>query len=148
MVKSKQISKLVLIFVLVFPVISYANNDNEKVAKWAQEVLLYTLTIDYTTTPDELAKRRRNFLPVAWNAFRSFIGNRVQVIRDKKLSLHPRPLSSPRVAAEGLFSGIQYWQIDQIIYIPELSLNIYFALLIIKTNGPPFVVQSMSVTIL
>ncbi|WP_040915939.1 hypothetical protein [Legionella tunisiensis] len=140
--KNNRFLRLIFIILLAFPSLNYA--DNNDVAAWTQQVLLSTLSIDYTVTPDDFAVLRQNYMPTAWTALQEFVGDQVNVIRAEKLTLHPVALGPATVVNSGLAFNIHYWRVNQSIAIPELNMTIDFSVIVIKANSPPFLIQDMT----
>ncbi len=141
--KSKQLSYLLLFFVLVFSPFSYA--DDDEVANWTGQVLLKTLAISYRTTPDDFALLKQNFLHNAWLALNNFLSEQLQIVRNQHLTLHPSAEEPAQVINSGYVDGIHFWRVNQTINLPELSLTIAFSIIVIKKNGtPPYIIQSIN----
>jgi len=135
---------LVMLLCLFFPLTHYA--DNTQVAQWTQNVLLNTLSINYTDLPTHFAKVKVNYVPTAWEALSSFLGDQVAVIQNDQLVLHPVAVGNAQVVNEGDYSGIHFWRVNQTIDIPELSGTISFSVIVIKATTPAYLIQSLNMT--
>lgn len=140
--KNNRFLRMIFIVLLLFPSLNYA--DDNDVAAWTQQVLLSTLSIDYTVTPENFAVLRENYMPTAWEALQDFVGDQVNVIRTEKLTLHPVALGPATVVRSGFSFDIHYWRVNQSIAIPELNMTIDFSVIVIKANNPPFLIQNMT----
>lgn len=141
-VKSNQFLKIVFLFALVFPTTNYA--DDTEVTTWTEQVLLSTLSVNYTMTASDFALIRPDYSANSWGALRDFLGEAVDRIRSEKLTLHPQPLNRATIVESGVFSGIKYWRVNQSYAIPELNVSIDFSLIVIKASNPPFLIQSVN----
>lgn len=140
--KNNRLQSILLIVLLAFPALNYA--DDNDVTAWTQQVLLSTLSINYTVTPDDFAALRENYMPTAWEALQDFVGDEVNVVRTKKLTLHPVALGPATIVNTGFSFNIHYWRVNQSIAIPELNMTIDFSVIVIKANNPPFLIQNMT----
>ncbi|WP_115710454.1 hypothetical protein [Legionella sainthelensi] len=127
----------------------YAVTNNE-VTDWVQKVLMQTMSISYQTTPNEEEQAAKNFSHSAWEPMNDFYFNESQIIKQYKLTLHPKPLNSPTLIKEDLCFGARCWRVNQNYNVPELHLNVSFSLLITSqktTNKSPFIVKSLDMKI-
>lgn len=136
------IRKFFCLFFFLLPSISLANSD--KVAAWTQQVLMNTLTVDYQNIDKVPAANKKNYTLDAWEAFTSFMGNYVPIIKDNQLSIQPQAVTQAKVVNEGDYSGIHFWRVNQIILLPEVNLRINFSVIVIKANNPPYLIQSLN----
>lgn len=143
-VKNHRFLRILLIVLLIFPSLNYA--DDNDVAAWTRQVLISTLSIDYTVTPENFAILQENYMPTAWEALEDFVGDQVNVIRAEKLTLHPVALGPATVVRSGFSFGIHYWRVNQSIAIPELNMTIDFSVIVIKANNPPYLIQNMTMS--
>ncbi len=140
--------KLAILIVFVF---SYAHADDmTTIGDWAQHILMETLSASYKDTPAEIKAVRKNYLPGAWGPMHQFLLNRRVEINEKKLTLHPQPLTSPTVVPNNDCGLSQCWRVNQSFNIPELSLTMHFSLQIvpaslIKGSTSLFLIQSLSI---
>lgn len=138
---NNRLLRMVLLVFLVFPSLNYAANID--VSTWTQKVLLATLTIDYNVKlPDDLTEVRKNYSPAAWEGLQSFLGDKIEVIRQQKLSLHPVAVGQPMIVTSGVNSGIIFWRINQVISVPELNAVIEFS--VIVSLADPYLIQTVS----
>ncbi|HHF7346498.1 TPA: DotI/IcmL family type IV secretion protein [Legionella feeleii] len=139
--KGNQLARMLLIGFLVFPPLNYAANID--VSTWTQKVLLATLTIDYNIKlPDDMAEVRKNYSPNAWEGLQAFLGDKIDLVRKEKLSLHPVPVGPPMIVTSGVNSGIIFWRINQVISVPELNAVIEFS--VIVSLADPYLIQTVS----
>lgn len=141
-VKNHRFLSILLMVLLFFPSLDYA--DDNDVATWTRQVLISTLSIDYTVTPENFAILQENYMPTAWEALQDFVGDQVNVIRAEKLTLHPVAIGPATVVRSGVSFDIHYWRVNQSIAIPELNMTIDFSVIVIKANNPPFLIQNMT----
>ncbi len=136
---------------LIFSSITRA--DNNEVAAWAQQVLLATLSVDFSQTPQDSATVRTHYTKNAWDAAANFLGNYMQKVRAQKLTLHPvlngpATLVASGAVNEDVLPGIKYWRVNQQVVIPELNITVDFSLLIMMTStANKFLVQSIDMAI-
>lgn len=143
MINSK-LRSLVLFFFLSFPCIHYAGDA--EVLAWTEHTLISTLAVDYQTVHEGLKEARLHYSPEAWQALKYFFGDKITLITDEKLSLHPKSLGSGTIVNSGMMNKTTYWKIIQPIRIPELNKNINFSLVVIKNDKSSFLIQSVAVT--
>lgn len=144
-VKSSLLRNFFLLSFLLAPCFSYADTDDSDVTTWTQDILLNTLSVDYSTYENTFQTYQVNYTQNARDALRGFLGNYLPVIQQNQLTLHPLALNTPQVVNEGYFSGIHFWRINQAIALPELNSQISFSVVVIKANGnPPYIIQSVS----
>jgi hypothetical protein len=138
---------------VVFFICSYVHADDfRSVGNWTQEILMGTLSASYTDTPAEIAAIKKNYLPYAWGPMHQFLLNKRAEINEKQLTLHPKPLTHPKVMESTNCGVSPCWEVVQVFYIPELSVNIYFSLkvtkgTIVKNSPLPFMIRSVSIVI-
>jgi len=141
------IRRIFILFIfLAIPGITQANQE-EDVKEWAQKVLLKTLTINYTDTDQKIEQSRHYYLRNAWDGLGSFLGDKVQEIRELKTQSTPKPMGPAVILEKGVFSGIHYWRVKQDIYFPKAAMEIEFIVTVIETNpyaGSDYVIQSIS----
>lgn len=143
--KSSLLRNFFLLFLLSIPCFSSADAQDDEVAAWTQTVLINTLSLDYDSYEADIEANRINYTQNARDALRGFLGNYLSVIEENQLSLHPQALGNAQIINEGYFSGIHFWRVNQAIAIPELNIQIFFSIVVVKVNGnPPYLVQSVS----
>lgn len=114
-------------------------NDTD-VANWAQKVLLTTLSVSFDDKENHYKEVRPFYSYEAWKALKNFFSQYLDTIENKKLTLHPMVVGQPIVLHSGVvkdnnfFDGVQYWMIEQSFYIPEIKLNIHFAVLVLSQD--------------
>lgn len=139
--KGNRLARMLLIGFLVFPPLNYAANID--VSTWTQKVLLATLTIDYNIKlPDDMAEVRKNYSSNAWEGLQAFLGDKIDIVRKQKPSLHPVPVGPPMIVTSGVNSGIIFWRINQVISVPELNAVIEFS--VIVSLADPYLIQTVS----
>ncbi|KTC77865.1 DotI/IcmL/TraM family protein [Legionella brunensis] len=129
---------------IVLPSAPYADSSHLDVTTWTEETLLSTLSVDYSKTASDFGPIQHRYSMNAWITLRNFFSEQIITIKEQQLTLHPQPLTQPTIVGEGIFSGIQYWRVNQSFSIPELNSILNFSLLVIKGNNPPFMIQSLS----
>lgn len=143
------IKNVPLIFaLLLFPPILQADS-NPRVIQWAQQTLMNTLSVSYTTKPSDFNNVRKNYSLNAWTGITEFLGGNMNDIRAKQLTLHPILQSDTQILSAGLYSGMSYWIIRQSVNIEELNTQLTFTLTILgrtATSGSPYIVQSLSIS--
>lgn len=140
-----------LLFIVVFSINSsalYAANSNTRVIQWAQQTLMDTLSVSYTSKPQDFATVRKNYTLDAWSGMTGFLGGNMKNIREKQLTLHPVLLPDTQILSTGLYSGMSYWIIRQSVAIDELNTKLTFTLTILGRSGAagsPYIIQSLSI---
>ena len=128
--------------------------DDSKVAAWAKQVIISTLTVDYRESDKDVDKMQVNYTLNAWDGVSTFLGPYLGRVRREQLSLHPVAENPPTIAysgkisAENLFPSMPYWRIELPVYIPELNVHITFSVLVIAVNAerPRYLIQSIDMT--
>lgn len=138
-----------LSFIVILMLVSPASqaDDNEAVKTWVQNALLSTLTISYKDSPEQSKQAQQYYLRNAWGVLGSFLSDKISLVQEKKLELHPFPQAPPEIVRSGSTSGIHYWRVAQNFIIPELDLEIAFIVTVLETqpiDGSRFVIQSVS----
>ncbi|QBR83072.1 hypothetical protein E3983_01080 [Legionella israelensis] len=141
----------ILSFTLMLMLISPLSmaDDNTEVKAWVENVLISTLAISYQESDEDIRKVQRYYSMNAWDGLSSFLGDKVDVVREKQLELHPSPQAPPNILETGYVSGIHYWRIAQDIIIPELDVEINFIVVVLEAkpmDGSRFVIQSISMS--
>ncbi|MDX1838362.1 hypothetical protein [Legionella taurinensis] len=144
--------KLMAFIVLFLLFCAHAKTGPHNVTAWVQQTLMDTLSASYGDTPTDIDKVKRNYYPAAWWPMNHFFRDRLELIKVKKLILHPKPLTAARITASGPCGTSQCWRINQSYQIPELSIIIDFSLLVVPANTmlkskSPFLIQSLSLKI-
>lgn len=122
--------------------------DDQDVLNWSQQILLQTLTVNYTQTPADFAQIKLNYSRNAWAGLSGFLSDAVEMIREDQLSLHPKLLTPPELVQKGNYQGIDYWRINMLILVPELNKELGFSLLVIKTTPTKlgsYMIQSLDI---
>ncbi|WP_454783013.1 hypothetical protein [Legionella sp. WA2022007384] len=139
----------ILLWLVLFisPLTLYAQND-EQISRWVKQILLNTLSVDYTYKASDDSELRKNYTENAWDALTNFLGNYLDVIRVNQLTLHPTFITEPYVVEQGKALGVYYWRVNEVVSIPELNLTIAFSLIVIEANpqadgGGRLLIQSM-----
>ncbi|KTD62542.1 DotI/IcmL/TraM family protein [Legionella spiritensis] len=140
--KTKNSCLLMLLYALLAPASSYA--DNTQVANWTQQVLVTTLSINYQEIQKELNANRVYYSNDAWEALGMFLGDGLGIVKNNHLVLHPKVLSNAQVVEQGFFSGMEYWRVNLSIAIPELGGRVDFSVLVLKASDPPYMIQSLN----
>ena len=81
-----------------------------------------------------------------------FLLNKRVEINERKLVLHPKALTYPKVIQSTNCGVSPCWEVIQAYYIPELSTNIYFSLqvttgTIVKDSTSPYMIRSVSIVL-
>ena len=146
--------RLVLISVLsAFLLLSTAHADNSQITSWVQQVLITTLSVSYLDNPSTSASVRTNYTDNAWEAITGFLGHYVVTVRAQQLSLHPvahgdAVIINSGVVPNDILPGLQFWQVNQAITIPELHLNINFSVIVtLNVADNNYRIQSLSMAI-
>ncbi|WP_419418509.1 hypothetical protein ACNVED_08050 [Legionella sp. D16C41] len=125
------------------------DRKEQDVASWTQQVLLTTLSASYDDSTADVNEVSKNYYPAAWFMMRSFFQDKINEIKEKKITLHPKPLTAPKIVYTGYCGNNFCWRINQQIYVPELGLNIDFSVLLIKLtaddNHAPYRIQSLNI---
>lgn len=134
----------VLLMTCLFSVLGFANSD--PVVRWTESTLLSTLTIDYNNFQTSLKKSSLHYVPSAWSAMNSFLGDNIATIKNDQLSLHPELVGPGTIAGSGTISSISYWRINQRIKIPELKTTFNFSVVVVSDSSKSYLIQSVNMT--
>ncbi|STX27806.1 protein IcmL (DotI) [Legionella beliardensis] len=140
------INYLQKLLLVCFLLPTFCNASNEQVLNWTQQTLLKTLTLNYKNLDNQLESVKPNYTPEAWEDLRSFLGDKFVAIRDNQLVLHPTAIKTRQLIVQQGFENIIYWRVNQGIKVPELNLNLYFSAVVVKSNKPSYLIQSLTVT--
>ncbi|WP_454786122.1 hypothetical protein [Legionella sp. WA2024007413] len=139
----------ILLWLILFisPLTLYAQNK-EEISQWVKQILLNTLSLDYTYKASDDSELRKNYTANAWDALSNFLGNYLDVIRENQLTLHPIFITEPYVVEQGMALGVHFWRVNEVVSIPELKVTISFSLIVIEANPQPdgggrLLIQSM-----
>ncbi|QMT61351.1 DotI/IcmL/TraM family protein [Legionella sp. PC997] len=139
----------ILLWLILFisPLTLYAQNK-EAISQWVKQILLNTLSLDYTYQASNDSELRKNYTANAWDALSNFLGNYLDVIRENQLTLHPIFITEPYVVEQGMALGVHFWRVNEVVSIPELKVTISFSLIVIEANPQPdgggrLLIQSM-----
>ncbi|WP_419420063.1 hypothetical protein ACNVED_01845 [Legionella sp. D16C41] len=136
-----------LLWLLIFiPCLGYANDA--QVLTWTRQTLSKTLCISYQTIDSQLSSVKTNYTLEAWQNLKSFLGDKIIMVRDNRLTLHPKAVKTNQLVAKQGFRNIIYWRVNQGFDIPELKMMIYFSVIVIPAKNPPYLIQSLNVTTL
>ncbi|WP_131783577.1 DotI/IcmL/TraM family protein [Legionella gresilensis] len=139
----KYIYKFILLLTLL-PMLSFADNAN--VLAWTKQTLLNTLSLNYKTMDNQLNSVKSHYTPEAWQNLNSFLGDKINTIRDNQLTLHPSAVNTKQFIAQQGFENVVFWRVNQGFNIPELKTTIYFSVVVIPAKNPPYLIQSLNVT--
>ncbi|MFC3908656.1 DotI/IcmL/TraM family protein [Legionella dresdenensis] len=142
MKKSVCIALVFLFFIT--PAINSAGPQD--VISWTEQTLSNTLALDYNNIDQQLEAVKSHYTVNAWEALGTFFNQGVSTIRSQKLVLHPEALAPAQIEAEGDYSGIHYWRINQDYYIPEVNMTVRFSAIVIRATNPPYIIQSLDMT--
>lgn len=141
------IRNIILITMLLMFSPVNANTDDETVSSWLSQTLLKTLAINYEQQPGDFNDLKKNYSLNAWDGMVQFFSRYKATVKDKQLTLHPVLVGVPNIVKSGLYSGIQYWYIEQSVIIYEFKVKIDFAFLVLARNPAtdyPYVIQSLN----
>jgi hypothetical protein len=140
-----------LMFLVWVPTSLYA--DDARIKVWVQKTLLSTLSISYATpdTPELQTRYTEN----AWEAIHGFLQGYLEQVQREQLILHPL-LNGPAtltttgtIHSSNFFNGVQYWQVQQIINIPELGAEINFSVVVIDNpSDNAYKIQSLDMSMM
>ncbi|WP_019218280.1 hypothetical protein [Legionella tunisiensis] len=140
----------VFLLALPFLFISLANADNsdQRVCSWAEKILMETLSVSYNDPPDDTSVQHY-YMPSAWWPMVEFFNDKLDLIYQQKLILHPQLQSPATVVSQGNCAGVACWRVNLAFYIPELHQDIKFSLLILPTSkgNSPFIIQSLDMVL-
>jgi hypothetical protein len=130
---------------------SIAADTNERVAAWTQQTLLATFSVGDNADRTQI---RKNYTDNAWQAMNQFFAPYIQVIKDKQLILHPVAngpavvVKSGTITSSNFFKGLQFWQVNQSITVPELNAVINFSVGVIEApTESKYIIQSLNVSL-
>lgn len=137
---------------LFFLFISYHAQafSNKYVSDWAQNTLIQTLSVSYIDSPDENRLIQKKYSLAAWEPMRDFFSKELQIIEEQKLTIHPKPLTKPKVTRSNNCLSSDCWEVTQSYNLPELHMNVDFSLFIVSaspSNESPFLIQSANIKI-
>lgn len=144
----KNIFFILILFHFLSTLHASSTDRDSKVIQWAQQTLIDTLSVSYTTQPQDFALIRERYSVNAWNGLTEFLGGAMKTIRTEQLTLNPVLQGDPQILATGNFSGIHYWVFRQSVVIEEMKVELSFTLTILERDpltGYPYVVQSLSI---
>lgn len=147
-----QFLKKALIIISIFVIISptaYANK-NEEVTLWVAQTLVKTLSISYTSQPNDFEEVKKNYSFNAWDAILGFLGQHKSKIQSDQLTLHPVLGGAPSIVKSGNNNGIHFWRINQLIILPEFRATIDFDLIVLArdpASAYPYVIQGINMKI-
>ena len=75
--------------------------DDSKIAAWAGQVLISTLSVNYMESDEDLNQMRAYYTLDAWNGISFFLGNYLDKVRAQKLTLHPIATRPPTITNKG-----------------------------------------------
>ncbi|STX41172.1 Macrophage killing protein with similarity to conjugation protein [Legionella donaldsonii] len=137
----------VFLLALPFLFISLANADDseQRVCTWAEQILMKTLSASYADTAEDIASVQQYYMPSAWWPMKEFFSDKRDLINNQRLILHPQLQTAATVISQGYCGGVLCWRVNLAFYIPELHQDIKFSLLILPTSkgNAPFIVQSL-----
>lgn len=120
--------------------------STQSVIAWTKQTLLQTFSLNHETMDAQLKKAQSNYTLSAWSDLLSFFGDNTSTVRNYKLNLHPQLTGPAQIISSGDLDGVTYWKIVQPLSIPELKMNVSFAVVVIKADKPPFIIQSVNMT--
>ncbi|KTC65262.1 Macrophage killing protein with similarity to conjugation protein [Legionella adelaidensis] len=139
--------------ILLFFLSSLAHSDdNAAIIQWTQQTLLQALSVSYEELQSKTPRAiKANFTQDGWEGMTTFFANYIQEVVSQKLSLHPVLIGNGAIVKSGIvndsnfFDGIPYWLVTQTLTVPELSLTIDFAVIVIKTSSNRYLIQSLNI---
>lgn len=140
---------MLLLSLLFMPAFAYAYTD-AFVMNWAQSLLIDTFDTNYLETSAEVYAVQKKYSHAAWVPMNNFFSHELNIIREHKLVLHPRPIGQAILVSKGNYMGTASWRVKQSLSVPELQMNIDYSALIIQSKDPkaePFLVQSIDMKV-
>ncbi len=144
---------LLLLINLLSGSVSFAANtipNSIQVTEWAQRVLMDSLTASYFDTPEDIKSVQKYYSLAAWEPMNSFFDNELKRIEYYKLSLHPKPLTPPKLLKEINCEYKLCWRVNQKFKLPELRMIIDFSLLIsriMQNDTEHYLIQNLNMTV-
>ncbi|WP_156812570.1 hypothetical protein [Legionella tunisiensis] len=125
---------------------AYALPSDKEVTAWTSNVLRQTVTADY----QQLKLREKKvdvgkyYSNEAWAGLAVFLGDMRSIIIRYKLTTNPIPLEPAEVVQKGKIAGINYWHIEQKFEFPGVGKILWFSVIVIQNDYPPFKIESLS----
>lgn len=136
---------LACILALTSPLYSMPSDDD--VAQWTGGILLETISVNYNGLEEhsKLHTIGKYYSGQAKTGLRTFFSTLIPFIIRNKISTVPEPINPPKIIHKGEFNGTPYWQVTQSFRLPEVNKKIWFSVVVIKTESPPLLIESISV---
>ncbi|CAM3004320.1 Macrophage killing protein with similarity to conjugation protein [Legionella steigerwaltii] len=134
---------------LIISLLTYSNflnaDTNSQLISWVQETLTDTLSVNYTENLTDTDPVISHYSYNAWQGMVQFLGGYMDVIKEKKLTIHPVLDRNPTITQTGYSSGVPYWRVNQNVNLPELRLNVSFSLMITvpSSGSAPYIIQNL-----
>lgn len=140
----------------VFCLSAFAASDDqdyqldENPVTWTQTVILRTMSASYAQTISDQFSISQNYTLNAWSAINNFFSDILGLVNSEQLVLHPELTIPATLVYKGNYQGIQFWRVHMAVFIPEVSTNIDFSVLIIRripdaANKSQFLIQSLNI---
>ncbi|WED43472.1 hypothetical protein [Legionella cardiaca] len=130
-----------------FSVVLNPGYPMDEVSEWTERTLMATLSAGYLDDASEAANVRRHYMPTAWRPMQSFFRDKLELMKERKLTLHPQPVIPATVILRDC-EGVSCWRVHQAFIVPELRNKIDFDVLVVTADpahGSPFLIQSMDI---
>ncbi|KTD15141.1 Macrophage killing protein with similarity to conjugation protein [Legionella gratiana] len=139
----KSLLQKTLLFVVLFTSsLSVSAQTDAEVCQWVKQIILDTLSIDYNYKTRDRTEFRKNYSDNAWSALVAFLGGYVKVVKEQRLTLHPKFAKEPFIENQWVANGVQYWRVDSVVLVSELNEMVAFSMVVTKPFDR-FVIQSV-----
>ncbi|RUR18103.1 hypothetical protein ELY21_08970 [Legionella sp. km535] len=150
--KSFPLCSALLLFLCLAPPVIHAE-ENDLLSQWVTQTLINTLSVSYDKPLSAYEDVKDNYSINAWEGITGFLGGggNLDKIRSEKLTLHPALEGWPVTLASGKTSGMNYWIVNQVVFIPEFNVRLNFKLTILERTGAsedPYIIQSLKINVL
>ncbi|CEK09732.1 hypothetical protein [Legionella hackeliae] len=137
--------------VVAFPVAYVVHPDYpiSEISEWTEQTLMLTLVAGKHDDASEAANVRRFYLATAWRPMEAFFRDKVELMNEKHIILHPQPIV-PSVVTVADCEATSCWRVHQAFLIPELRNRVDFNVLVVTadpSHGSPFLIQSLDITL-
>lgn len=132
--------RFVLVLALATASVTHASkDDDQKVTLWAQSILIDSLSASYRDTDAEIFEVQKYYSQGAWEPLNDFFHEELKIIKEQKLTVHPKALTPPNLMMELHCLKIPCWRVNQSFNLPELNMSIDFSLLMITYKNNFFI---------
>lgn len=120
----------------------------DKLGIWSRKVLSKTLSATWHDTSTEINEASKYYLPSAWIPMHAFFRDKLAIVKEKQLTLHPQLRVLPTVNSSNDCGRSPCWRVDLSYSLTQLQKEIDFSLLVMPAqqgSNTPFVIQSLNI---